>query len=357
MLLLASLFACDFQWIHSALTAYGPRLWRPRILILHNLGATSCDALALRTGLRLYSRSPRLLDARPFYCVPFWRKSEVQDTVYGASPTTTLYNALLHRSISCSILEAFRAAPNQRASPRTHRMAPNACPPFTAVSPLPAVLLDAAAPALTATSSAYAACRRGVYRNPWMQQKTAHTAFPRLQGRERWALSVPSMFPLPRRILPVYSAPRWNASAPPNGFSVHIGGRERSKRSAPYHVLAIVRPRTRTAFLQERALNLLAYLRSQSQHRTSFAVRAWEPLGIGLSLSRDCQLMYLLPFFLPYSSVMAAENLSHRPSSIHSVERCMYLAFLTPFHAVLIQYDISFLAIAQSPWMNRNVRN
>jgi hypothetical protein len=29
----------------------------------------------------------------------------------------------------------------------------------------------------------------------------------------------------------------------------------------------------------------------------------------------------------------------------------------TPFHAVLIQYTISFLAIAQSPWMSRSVKS
>lgn len=53
----------------------------------------------------------------PFTAFPFWRKSDVQDTVCDVSPTTTrsvLSNALLRRSIPCSILGAFRAAPPAR---------------------------------------------------------------------------------------------------------------------------------------------------------------------------------------------------------------------------------------------------
>ncbi|KAJ7798254.1 hypothetical protein B0H14DRAFT_3545315 [Mycena olivaceomarginata] len=58
----------------------------------------------------------------PFTAFPFWRKSEVQDTVCDASPTTTrsvLSNVLLRRSISCSVLGAFRAVKNQHAAPPT----------------------------------------------------------------------------------------------------------------------------------------------------------------------------------------------------------------------------------------------
>ncbi|KAJ6572701.1 hypothetical protein DFH09DRAFT_1460563 [Mycena vulgaris] len=63
--------------------------------------------------------------ADPFTVFPFWRKSEVQDTVCDASPTTSrsvLSYALLRRSISCSVLGAFRAVKNLRAAPPTRSL-------------------------------------------------------------------------------------------------------------------------------------------------------------------------------------------------------------------------------------------
>ncbi|KAJ6565289.1 hypothetical protein DFH09DRAFT_1474774 [Mycena vulgaris] len=63
--------------------------------------------------------------ADPFTVFPFWRKSEVQDTVCDASPTTSrsvLSYALLRRNISCSVLGAFRAVKNLRAAPPTRSL-------------------------------------------------------------------------------------------------------------------------------------------------------------------------------------------------------------------------------------------
>ncbi|KAJ6566172.1 hypothetical protein B0H19DRAFT_1257441 [Mycena capillaripes] len=137
LLLLASISARDFLWIHSAPTASSEAAYsasKHLRFIADNADSfttisaphdTSCDVLALRTGRRSYSRPQRLLDIRRFYYVLFFeRKSEVQDIVRDASPTTTrsvLSNMVLRRSISCSVLGSFCVAPNQRAAPPTRR--------------------------------------------------------------------------------------------------------------------------------------------------------------------------------------------------------------------------------------------
>ncbi|KAJ6527676.1 hypothetical protein B0H19DRAFT_1275043 [Mycena capillaripes] len=247
----------------------------------------------------------------PFTAFHFWRKSEVQDTVRDALPTTArsvLSSALLRRSISCSVLRAFRAAANQRAAPPTRRLALNACPPLTLCYTFH--IGRGPAPSLTATSSAYAAFRRGVSRNPWMQQKAEHTAFPRFQDLNALVALCPKYGPFAFRsyssnekyfscshfahktLLAVFS-PLFRAEVK------RLCPSQRLQRSyweprACLKISAIFSPScrlTRTPpSLQERTLNGLAYLR---QHRTSCAMPASEPLGIGLSLPRDSSTRYM----------------------------------------------------------------
>ncbi|KAJ7315605.1 hypothetical protein DFH08DRAFT_1039811 [Mycena albidolilacea] len=222
LLLLASISAGDFLWTHSVPAA------------LRTAPSEATYSHSSQSRRHIVRRAGSANGAAVVFSIAM--KSEVQDTVCDASPTTTrsvLSNVLLHRSISCSVLGAFRTLKNQHAAPPT-------CPSFVrvwrsaqcpnarllttfiqhgarlrcAVSPLPAALLDPAAPALTVTWSV----------NPWMQQKTAHTAFPRLQDRERWLLSVPN---LPSPLL--VSSAFWRVIP------------------VPRHLLVIVPPRARIA--------------------------------------------------------------------------------------------------------------
>ncbi|KAJ7310809.1 hypothetical protein DFH08DRAFT_1088000 [Mycena albidolilacea] len=191
----------------------------------------------------------------PFTAFPFRRKSEVQDTVCNSFCT-------IQRAAPSEHILLRLGSISRYASALRRRRVPNACSPLTVRVyghlPLPAALLDAPAPALTATSKPRILLSLG--------GKTVNA------GR---SLSQVERICPSQRLQRAY----WGTAS--------VSKDQRLAMFSPSFPLARAPPS-----LQERALNGLAYICSQSQYRTSFTVRAWEPLGIGLSNHSQRREMY-----------------------------------------------------------------